>query len=233
MLKLPSWRPILKAVSEDSLTPAAPGAGDTVEIIDLLTEARVTAIVESADDDRYVLRFAHGSVVSDQARVRWYDGTTAWQALSQLQAIDDTRSSFVLAVVRDWEPAPVRQSLRAPVDSSPMLVKIVTSSALPQDLRVHAVCLDISDSGCRAKWPGLAPVVGDIVAVAWDAGDWHAGAEPGWVPAQVVRVVALPFGARQVGFTFETADALQAARVRDWRRVWLQEQRQRQRDRAA
>jgi hypothetical protein len=217
-------------VSEDSVTPGAPVAGDRVEIIDLLSEARVTAVVESTHQGNYVLRFARGAVIPDEARVRWYDGNAAWQALSQVERIDETRSSFVLAVVRDWEPAPIRRSLRAPVDSSPILVKILTSAVLPHDLRIHAICVDISDSGCRAKWPGLAPKIGDSVAVAWDIGEWSAEEESVWVPAHVVRVAGLPFGARQVGFTFETADAVQAARVRAWRQVWLQEQRQRLRD---
>ena len=85
---------------------------------------------------------------------------------------------------------------------------------LAKGRRVHAVCLDISDSGCRASWPGRTPLVGDAVDVAWDVGDWQAEDEPGWVSARVARIVALPFGARQVGFTFEIADSDQAARVR-------------------
>ena len=108
----------------------------------------------------------------------------------------------------------MRRSLRAPVDNSPMLVKVVSSTVLAKGRRIHAVCLDISDSGCRASWPGRTPLVGDAVDVAWDVGDWQAEDEPGWVSARVARIVALPFGARQVGFTFEIADADQAARVR-------------------
>jgi hypothetical protein len=108
-----------------------------------------------------------------------------------------------------------------------MLVKIVNSTVLAKGRRVHAVCLDISDSGCRASWPGRTPLVGDAVDVAWDVGDWQGNEEPGWVSARVARIVALPFGARQVGFTFEIADAGQAARVRTWHQSWLHEHRQR------
>jgi hypothetical protein len=227
--------------------PAAPAAGDVVEIVDGVSGASAHAAVESVADGHYVLRFDGGAAVPDEARIRWYDGDTAWQAVSQLERLDDTSASFELAPVGDWEPAPerrslrapdwepapVRQSLRAPVDNSPLLVEIVSSGVLAEACRVHAICLDISGSGCRAKWPGLAPLVGDNVKVAWDVGDWNADAEPGWVSARVARISALPFGARQVAFTFDITDAAQGERVRAWHQAWLQEYRQRLRQHRA
>jgi hypothetical protein len=221
-------------VSENPITPAAPAAGDVVEIVDQTSGVRVTAVVESATEDHtYVLRYDRGSRLPDEAHVRWFDGDTAWQAISKLGVLDDTSAECELAPSEDWEPAPVRRSLRAPVDNSPMLVKVVSSTVLAKGRRVHAVCLDISDSGCRASWPGRTPLVGDAVDVAWEVGDWQADDEPGWVSARVARIVALPFGARQVGFTFEIADADQAARVRAWHQAWLHEHRQRLLDQRA
>jgi hypothetical protein len=215
-------------VSENPITPAAPAAGDVVEIVDRLSGQRVTAVVESASDGlTYLLRYDRGSRLPDEAHVRWFDGDTAWQSISTVTPRDETSASCQLAPSRDWEPASVRRSLRAPVDNSPMLVKIVDSTVLARGRRVHAVCLDISESGCRARWPGRTPLVGDAVDVAWDVGDWQADDEPGWVSARVARIVALPFGARQVGFTFEIADQAQAARVRTWHQAWLHEHRQR------
>jgi hypothetical protein len=215
-------------VSEHSITPAAPAAGDVVEIVDRLSGVCVTAVVESATSElAYVLRFDRPLKAPDEAHVRWFDGDTAYQAISKLKALDDTSASCELAPSSEWEPAQVRRSLRAPVDNSPMLVKVVSSSVLAKGRRIHAVCLDISDSGCRASWPGRTPLVGDAVDVAWDVGDWQAEDEPGWVSARVARIVALPFGARQVGFTFEIADSEQAARVRQWHQSWLHEHRQR------
>jgi len=221
-------------VSEHSATPAPPAAGDVVEIVDRLSGTRITAVVEAAPDDRrYLLRFERAHKVPDEAHVRWFDGDTAYQAIAKLKPVDDTSSECELAPSDEWEEAQVRRSLRAPVDNSPMLVKMVSSSVLAKDRRIHAVCLDISDSGCRASWPGRTPLVGDAVDVAWEVGDWQAEDEPGWVSARVARIVALPFGARQVGFTFEIADAAQAARVRTWHQAWLHEHRQRLLDQRA
>jgi hypothetical protein len=225
--QLPRRRADIAIVSDNPTTPAAPAAGDVVEIVHRISGARVTAVVESASGGPYVLRYDRGSTIPDEAHVRWFDGDTAWQAISALSVIDDTSAGCELAPASEWEPAPVRRSLRAPVDNSPMLVKITSSSVLAKGRRVHAVCLDISDSGCRASWPGRTPLVGDAVDVAWDVGDWEADAEPGWVSARVARIVALPFGARQVGFTFEIADADQASRVREWHQAWLHQHRQR------
>jgi hypothetical protein len=220
-------------VSEHSGTPAAPAAGDVVEIVDRASATRITAVVESASSGLYTLRFERAAAVPDEAHVRWFAGDTAWQSISRIQTLSETSATCELAPASEWEPAPVRRSLRAPVDNSPMLVKIVSSGVLAQGRRVHAVCLDISDSGCRASWPGRTPNVGDAVDVAWEVGDWQAEAEPGWVSARVARIVSLPFGARQVGFTFEIANAEQAARVREWHQAWLHEHRQRLLDQRA
>jgi hypothetical protein len=221
-------------VSEIPGTPAAPAAGDVVEIVDRISGVRTTAVVERASEDlTYLLRFDRPHRVPDEAHVRWFDGDTAYQAIAKLKSSDETSAMCELSSSEEWEPAQVRRSLRAPVDNSPMLVKMVSSSVLAKGRRIHAVCLDISDSGCRASWPGRTPLVGDAVDVAWDVGDWQAEDEPGWVSARVARIVALPFGARQVGFTFEIADADQAARVRSWHQAWLHEHRQRMLDQRA
>jgi hypothetical protein len=113
------------------------------------------------------------------------------------------------------------------VDNAPLLVRILNSGALGKGRQVHALCLDISDSGCRASWPGRPPVVGDAVELTWELRDWHAEAEPGWVPALVVRIVPLPFGRQQVGLQFQIGDAIQAAHVRAWHRTWREEHRRR------
>jgi hypothetical protein len=217
----------LTVVSEAPITPAPPATGDVVEIVEGHSGTRVTAVVETVSDGRYGLRFARGTTLPDEAPVRWFDGDTAWQAVSQLERVDETSVTCQLAPEREWEPAPVRRSLRAAVDNAPMLVKIVESTVLAKARRVHAVCLDISDSGCRASWPGTSPRVGDAVEVALDVGDWHAGDEPAWIAARVVRIMALPFGTRQVGFKFEPADATQAAHVRGRYQAWLHEHRRR------
>jgi len=209
----------------DPITPTAPVAGDVVEIIERLSSTRVTAVVESVRDGRYALRFERATTIPDEARVRWFDGDTAWQALSHIERIDETRVSCRLAPAGDWEPAAVRRSLRAPVDNSPMLVRIVSSSVLAKTRRLHVVCLDISASGCRSSWSATPPRVGDAVDVAWDVGDWNAGDDPAWIPAQVARVISRPFGARQVGFKFDMANAAQAAHIRAWHQAWLQEHR--------
>jgi hypothetical protein len=214
-------------MSEHPHTPAAPAPHDVVEIVDRLSSARVSATVESADDGQYVLRFENATSVPCEAPVRWHDGDTAWQAASRLERLDETSVICQLAPAPEWVPAPIRQSLRAPVDNSPMLVRIVESSALAKGRSVHVVCLDISASGCRASWSGPAPGVGDAVEVAWDVGDWRAETQPGWIAARVVRIIPRPFGARQVGFRFEIADGTQAARVHGWYQAWLHEHRQR------
>jgi hypothetical protein len=121
----------------------------------------------------------------------------------------------------------VRQSLRAPVDNAPMLVRFGESGALGRSKQVHVVCLDISSSGCRASWPGMPPAIGDEVEIALDVGDWSSETEPSWIPARVARVVPLPFGARQVGFQFAMTDPGQIAHVRAWHQAWLRRHRRR------
>ena len=205
--------------------PAAPATHDLVEIVDRITGERTPAVVESMQNGRYVLRFESGAVIPGEVRVRWFDGGAAWQAASQLHHIDDVRWSFELALERDWEPAPMRHSLRAPADNSPLLVKIVKSGVLAQDLLVRTACLDFSDSGCRASWSGLTPRAGDDVQVAWDVDGRDDETDPGWISAHVVRVIGSAFRARQIGLKFEIANEAQAARVRAWRQAWLQQRR--------
>jgi hypothetical protein len=226
-LKSHALRPIQALMGEDSHIPAAPAPQDVVEIVDPGSSTRLPATVESAGDGSYVLRFERATSVPGTAPVRWLDGDVAWQAVSQFERLDETSVNCQLAPPPEWERAPVRQSLRAPVDNYPMLVKIVESSVLAQGRRVHAICLDISASGCRASWPGATPQVGDVVELDWDGGDWHDESQPQGIPARVVRIIQRPFGARQVGFTFEIAEAMQAARVRTWYQAWLQEHRRR------
>jgi len=180
-----------------------------------------------SDADRLVL-LAHDT---DPVN-RWEAGQRL--ALSQLVAaitgdgtlaLNDAFVDAMRSVLRDPSLDPAFKELVLTPPSEAYVSEQLTVPVDPQ--RVHAVCLDISDSGCRASWPGRTPLVGDAVDVAWEVGDWQAEDEPGWVSARVARIVALPFGARQVGFTFEIADSNQAARVRAWHQAWLHEHRQR------
>jgi hypothetical protein len=214
-------------VSDAQRTPAPPAAYDVVQIIDQLTATRVNAVVHSVDADRYVLHLERPGSVPDEAPVRWFDGETAWQAVSKLERIDETSVNWQLAPSPQWESAPVRRSLRAQVDNAPMLARIWGSEAPARGRLVHAVCLDVSASGCRVSWPGSTPSVGDRVELAWDVGDWHRELQPDWIPARVARILPMPFGTRQVGFRFEMTDAEQVSRVRAWYHTWLQEHRQR------
>jgi hypothetical protein len=207
--------------------PAPPGAYDVVQIIDRSTATRVNAIVHRVDADEYVLHLERPGDVPHEAPVRWYDGDTAWQAVSRLERIDATSVACRLAPPPQWEPAPVRQSLRAQVDNAPMLARISGDQSSKRGRLVHPVCLDVSASGCRVSWPGAIPGVGDRVELAWDVGDWHGESQPDWIPARVARIVSMPFGTRQVGFAFEMTDAAQVSRVRAWYHSWLQEHRRR------
>ena len=83
--------------------------------------------------------------------MRWYDGDTAWQAVSQLETIEETSVNCQLAPPPQWELAPVRKSLRAQVDNAPILARLTDGDRRAR--LVHAVCLDVSASGCRASWP--------------------------------------------------------------------------------
>ena len=207
-------------------TPRSPCAFDIVEIVDLREAPRLKAVVEVVNDPNLFLRLERAVAVPVRAPVRWFDGDTAWQAVSAIEQVDETSVNCRLAPPPDWEPAPVRQSLRAVVGNSPILVKIVDESRLAAPRIVHAVCLDISGSGCRATWPGQPPRAGDSVEIAWEVGG-YGDEEPHWVSARAVRIIELPFGKRQVGFQFELGDATHASRVREWHQTWLGEQRRR------
>jgi hypothetical protein len=211
-------------MSEKPHPPAGPGAFDVVEIVDRLSASRVSATVESANDRSFVLRLKHEARIPEEAHLRWFDGAGAWQAIAQLRRIDESRVGCELAPSDEWEIAPARRSVRAPVPNSPLLVRIVESKVLARDRRVHTVCVDISDSGCRANWPGKTPRVSDAVDVTWDTAPTYTG-ERGWVPARVARIIPRPFGAHHVSFSFEVADATQAALVREWHQMWLQNNR--------
>ena len=77
-------------MSDGHPTPAPPAEYDVVQIIDQHTATRVNAIVRSVDADQYVLHLEQPGSVPDEAPVRWFDGVTAWQAVSKLERIDET-----------------------------------------------------------------------------------------------------------------------------------------------
>jgi hypothetical protein len=206
---------------------AVPAQHDVVEVIDQITGYRVTAEVENACDSRCVLLFDVGAAVPLKARVHWDHGNLGWQAGAELESLDESRACFRMAPTSEWEPGPVRQSLRTPVDNFPILMRIVKSSVLPSGRCIHAVCLDFSDTGCRVSLPSPTPLVGDELELAWDVGNWHDEAEPDWIVAHVVRIVSMPFGGRQAGIRFDPTDARQASRVQSWSHAWRLEQRRR------
>ena len=208
-------------------TPTAPCAFDIVEIIDRREMPRLHAVVEVAQEPHLLLRLERAITVPARAPVRWFDGDTAWQAVSQIEHIDPTSVNCLLAPQPEWEPAPVRQSLRAAVSNSPILVKLAEENRMSAARPLHAVCLDISASGCRATWPGQPPAIGDSVEIAWEVADSYGDEEPHWISARVARIIDLPFGKRQVGFKFELVNPAQAARVREWHQSWLHEHRRR------
>jgi PilZ domain len=214
-------------VSEKTSAPAAPCRDHVVEVIDPGTGYRVTAAVETADDQQHVLRFDGGVPFPLDAVVHWDDGELGWQTRTRLERLEETLARWQIAPRDEWEPAPARRSLRTAVGNAPILVRINESSSLRKDLRIHAVCLDVSDSGCRTTWPGQPPLVGDAVEVAWDVGDWYDASDSQWIPARVARITALPFGARHVGLRFELTNSAQAARIRAWVHRWIQEHRRR------
>jgi hypothetical protein len=214
-------------VSAKPRPPSGPAEFDSVEIIDRLSAARVSATVESVNDRSFVLHLKGEAAIPEEAFLRWFDGAGAWQGIAQMQRIDESRVRCELAPSDEWRAATARRSTRVRVEDSPLLVKI-----LPGDRRVHAVCVDISDSGCRANWLGKTPSVGDAVAVTWDAAPSRA-ASPGWIPARVARIIPRPFGAHHVCFSFEFADPEQAALVHEWREASLQNIRQRRREERA
>ena len=209
-------------MSEHPQPLGAPGVRDRVEIVDRLGGARADAIVESADDGQLVLRLEHSIDIPEQVLVRWFDGSTAWQATARLERTDQSRVSCRIVPPQVWEPTSVRRSIRAPAADAGLLARVVSSSVLPGGRRVHTACLDVSATGCRASWPGRPPRVGDTFELTWDVGDPLVGIELGWVAARVARIVSLASGEQEIGFTFEVTRAIQAARVRAWHRAWLE-----------
>ena len=233
-----------RPMSNDQHMPNAPRAGDVIEIADHASGERATGVVETVTDGHYVLRFDTPLAAALDVRVRWWDGDTAWQASSKLQRIDETSAAFQLVPRHDWErwlerhtlqspswvTAPMRQSLRAPTQNAPLLIEITESTTLAPQRRIHAVCLDLSESGCRLKWPGQPPTAADTVKVALEHEDHN---EPTWLPARVIRTGSLPFGGREVALTFLITDATQRTHVRRWHHAWLHNYRQTRTDRAA
>jgi hypothetical protein len=207
-------------------TPAGPCAFDVVEIVGRREATRLHAVVEVVSDPNLLLRLERAVVIPAEAPVRWFDGDTAWQAVSRIEHVDETIVNCQLAPAPEWEPAPVRKSLRAAVNNSPILVKVVGENEVANRRPWHAVCLDISASGCRATWPGQAPQIGDLVEIAWEVGE-YADEDPQWIAARVARIVEMPFGTRQIGFAFQLADPSQTSRVREWHQTWLREHRRR------
>jgi hypothetical protein len=215
-------------MSANPRPPTGPAEFESVEIVDRLSGSRVGAIVESANDRSFVLRLKHEVAMPEEAFLRWFDGADAWEGIAETTRIGESRVRCELAPSDEWQAAPARRSTRVRVENSPLLVRI-----LPGDRRVHAVCVDISEGGCRANWLGNTPRVGDVVRVTWDA-EPSPTASPDWIPARVVRVLPRPFGAHHVCFSFEFADPKQAELVRERHQASLQEIRQRRRhERAA
>jgi hypothetical protein len=206
-----------------------PAAFDVVEIVDRLSGSHVSAKVDSASEYSFVLRLGREARIPQEAHLRWFDGATAWQAIAELQRIDDARVSCELAPAGEWERTPARRSVRAPVANSPLMVRVTESTVLARGRRMHTVCVDISASGCRVNWAGTKPRAGDIVDVAWEA-ELPYGSSAEWVPARVARIIPRPFGAHHVCFSFELGDPRHAALVRAWHAAWLQSNRLRPRD---
>jgi PilZ domain len=188
--------------------PPGPVEFDPVQIVDRLSGSRVSATVESVRDRCFVLRLKSEAALPEEGFLRWFDGVGAWQGIVQMERIDTSRVRCELAPPDEWQATVARRSTRIRVDNSPLLVRL-----LPGERRVHAVCVDISDTGCRANWLGQTPRAGDAVAVTWDVEPARAEL-PDWIPARVVRVIPRPFGAHHICFSFEFADERQAALVR-------------------
>ena len=219
-------------MSEKQPAPAAPAQDHVVEVIDPHTGYRVTAAVEITNNHQHLLRFDLGAPIPLDAILHWDDGDLGWQTRTRLEPLDESHAKWQLPPSDEWEPAPTRRSLRTPVGNAPMLVRIIESSSLRKEQRIHTVCLDVSDSGCRTSWPGQPPLVGDTVEVAWEVDNRHDDSDPQWIQARVARITALPFGARHVGLRFEITEPAQSARVHAWAHHWLQEHRRRALDRA-
>jgi hypothetical protein len=209
-------------VSEHPQPPGSPTRHDRLEIVDQSRATRIGAIVESADSGHFVLRLEQATRLPEEALVRWFDGSTAWQAMARLEHTDSSSVSCHIEPPHAWQPTPVRRSQRA-VAGSGLLARIVSSSVLPGGRRVHTVCLDLSATGCRATWPGRTPQLGDTVDLTWDVGHSSGAIELGWVAARVARIIPLASGEREVCFSFVVTKATQAARIRAWHRAWLKQ----------
>jgi PilZ domain len=214
-------------MSAEPRPPTGPAEFDSVQIVDRLSGFRVSATVESANDRSFVLQLKHDAAMPEEAFLRWFDGASAWQGIALMERIDESRVRCELAPSDEWQAAPARSSSRVRVENSPLLVRI-----LPGNRRMHAVCVDISESGCRANWLGKTPSVGDAVHITWDT-EPSPAAPPCWIPARVVRIIPRPFGAHHICFSFEFADPKQAALVRERHQASLQDIRQRRRNERA
>ena len=213
-------------MSAETRPPSGPVEFESVEIIDRLSGSYVGATVESAHDRSFVLRLKREAEMPEEALLRWSDGAGAWQGIGELERIDSSRVRCELAPPEEWQAAPARRSPRIRVEDSPLVVYF------PGARRAHAVCVDISESGCRASWLGKTPDVGDAVHITWDT-ETSPAAPTRWIPARVVRIIPRPFGAHHVCFSFEFADAKQAAFVRERHQASLEAIRQRRRDERA
>jgi hypothetical protein len=216
----------LTCVTDALQTPRSPCAFDIVEIVGRGETTRLHAVVEVADEPHLRLRLERPVTVPHEVPVRWFDGDTAWQAASQIDHIDEVSVNCRLAPTPEWEPARVRQSLRAVVSNSPILIRAAEEPHARGSRPLHALCLDVSASGCRTTWPAPPPTIGDRIEIAWEV-DGGYDSEPQWITASIARVIEMPFGKRQVGLRFELAEQAHAARVREWHQKWLQESRRR------
>ena len=85
------------------------------------------------------------------------------------------------------------------------------------------MCLDVSETGCRAAWPDRVPHTGDRLDLTWDVGHRVPGmVEVGWIAARVVRVIPRASGPFHVALDFERTTLAQATRIRACHRAWLQ-----------
>jgi hypothetical protein len=207
-------------MSEHPQTLAAPGTDAVVEIVEAHSGARLTATCESMAGDHIVLVIHPATRVPRQASLRWDEGGTVRCATATLERIDELRVSC--RIVPPQSPAPTPRSQRAPIADSKLLVRIVSSGTVANGRRVHATCLDISETGCRSTWPGPTPRIGDAVDLTWDAGGARSRIELGWIRARVTRLVPLASGGWEVCFSFEITKATQAARIHSWYQGWLQ-----------
>ena len=212
-------------MSAETRPPSGPVEFESVEIIDRLSGSYVGATVESAHDRSFVLRLKREAEMPEEALLRWSDGAGAWQGIGELEQIDSSRVRCELAPPEEWQAAPARRSPRIRVEDSPLVVYF------PGARRAHAVCVDISESGCRASWLGKTPDVGDAVHITWDTGTpRHADPlDPGTRRAHH----STPLRRAPRLFSFEFADAKQAAFVRERHQASLEAIRQRRRDERA